>query len=552
MSYLCFLVIMIILSLVSVVFSLIAPIMVQIWSKSVEGITIYRILLLSIIMAVFMLINILFIVIKERYSRKLNRENFFDYLKDILTLKYDYIISEGIMKILDKTIMSVNNIYLFITGDNIKLITNSLVMLIVSVWILYINKYIFLACLIVIPINILGFAKINKVLLEKSRNMELQVTTGWQKVLSVISNTEYIKQKSNPDIIKNYLSGTVDTIYNSMSDVNMYSVSTSTLIHSINSIFQTVILTYGVYNFAFVGHDYFSLMILMILIPTFFNTLSSLVGSKLNKRNFTIAKEFKDNLEKMSEVYSGNNLEEIKNISFNISELKLPTHSIDVNIVGEFSKGDIIRIKGDSGRGKSTFLKSIIGFRENDGIFINGKEVSINSPQDAIREGIGYLSEDRKRFGCIVDMTIANNTVITNLDKYIKAGLIDDGAIVKASDQFVQSLHTKTPSSKQLVRNLSGGNQQKVVIAKWLEQNSDILIFDEPTRGIDVGAKSEIYTLMNDLVAQGKSIIMISSELTEILRMSDRIVVMCEGRKTGELDISQATQERILALATDR
>ena len=300
MSYLCFLVIMIILSLVSVVFSLIAPIMVQIWSKSVEGITIYRILLLSIIMAVFMIINILFIVIKEHYSRKLNRENFFDYLKNILTLKYDYIISEGIMKILDKTIMSVNNIYLFITGDNIKLITNSLVMVVVSIWILIINKYIFLACLIVVPINILGFAKINKVLLEKSRNMELQVTTGWQKVLSVISNTEYIKQKSNPDIIKNYLSDTVDTIYNSMSDVNMYAVSTSTLISSINSIFQTVILTYGVYNFAFVGHDYFSLMILMILIPTFFNTLSSLVGSKLNKRNFTIAKEFKENLEKMS------------------------------------------------------------------------------------------------------------------------------------------------------------------------------------------------------------------------------------------------------------
>ena len=178
--------------------------------------------------------------------------------------------------------------------------------------------------------------------------------------------------------------------------------------------------------------------------------------------------------------------------------------------------------------------------------------MDIKSPQDAIREGIGYLSEDRKRYGCIVDMTIANNTVMTNLDKYVHGGLINDAEIVTASDKFVKSLRTKTPSSKQLVRNLSGGNQQKVVIAKWLEQDSDILIFDEPTRGIDVGAKSEIYTLMNELVAQGKSIIMISSELTEILRMSDRIVVMCEGRKTGELDISQATQERILALATDR
>lgn len=220
----------------------------------------------------------------------------------------------------------------------------------------------------------------------------------------------------------------------------------------------------------------------------------------------------------------------------------------------ELRKGEILGFSGLMGAGRTEVARLLFGAdkKESGTIVINGKEVTINSPQDAIKHGIGYLSEDRKRFGCIVDMTIANNTVMTNLDRYIKAGLIDDGEIVKASDQFVASLRTKTPSSKQLVRNLSGGNQQKVVIAKWLEQNSDILIFDEPTRGIDVGAKSEIYTLMNELVNQGKSIIMISSELTEILRMSDRIVVMCEGRKTGELDISQATQERILAMATDR
>ena len=220
----------------------------------------------------------------------------------------------------------------------------------------------------------------------------------------------------------------------------------------------------------------------------------------------------------------------------------------------QLRKGEILGFSGLMGASRTEVARLLFGAdkKESGIIFVNGKEVTINSPQDAIREGIGYLSEDRKRFGCIVDMTIADNTVMTNLDKYIKGGLINDGEIVKVSDEFVKQLRTKTPSSKQLVRNLSGGNQQKVVIAKWLEQNSDILIFDEPTRGIDVGAKSEIYTLMNALVAQGKSIIMISSELTEILRMSDRIVVMCEGRKTGELDISQATQERILALATDR
>ena len=224
----------------------------------------------------------------------------------------------------------------------------------------------------------------------------------------------------------------------------------------------------------------------------------------------------------------------------------------DVSFV--LRKGEILGFSGLMGAGRTEVARLLFGADKKDSgtIKINGKEVDIKNPQDAIREGIGYLSEDRKRYGCIVDMTIANNTVMTNLDKYVHSFLINDSEIVTESDKFVKSLRTKTPSSKQLVRNLSGGNQQKVVIAKWLEQDSDILIFDEPTRGIDVGAKSEIYTLMNELVAQGKSIIMISSELTEILRMSDRIVVMCEGRKTGELDISQATQERILALATDR
>ncbi|MDO4432728.1 MAG: sugar ABC transporter ATP-binding protein [Aerococcaceae bacterium] len=220
----------------------------------------------------------------------------------------------------------------------------------------------------------------------------------------------------------------------------------------------------------------------------------------------------------------------------------------------ELRKGEILGFSGLMGAGRTEVARCLFGADAKDSgtIEINGKVVNIQSPQDAIKCGIGYLSEDRKRYGCIVDMTIANNTVMTNLDKYTRSGLIDDQKIITNSDEYVKKLKTKTPSSKQLVRNLSGGNQQKVVIAKWLEQDSDILIFDEPTRGIDVGAKSEIYRLMNDLVAQGKSIIMISSELTEILRMSDRIVVMCEGRKTGELDISEATQERILALATQR
>jgi len=147
---------------------------------------------------------------------------------------------------------------------------------------------------------------------------------------------------------------------------------------------------------------------------------------------------------------------------------------------------------------------------------------------------------------------VTENTVIASVDDFISAGIINDSKMRDSSAEKNALLRTKTPSMEQLLKNLSGGNQQKVIIARWLMKNSDIFIFDEPTRGIDIGAKSEIYSLMEELTKQGKSIIMISSELPEVLRMSDRILVMCEGRKTGELDIAEATQENIMQLATMR
>lgn len=206
------------------------------------------------------------------------------------------------------------------------------------------------------------------------------------------------------------------------------------------------------------------------------------------------------------------------------------------------------------GAGRTEVARAIFGADRIDGgsIFVNGKQVRIRSPKDAVHYGIGYLSEDRKRYGLMLDKSVAENTALASLDRYISGGLINDKKLKKEAEIYNRKLKTKTPSMEQALKNLSGGNQQKVIIARWLIRNSDILIFDEPTRGIDVGAKSEIYTLMNELAKQGKSIIMISSELVEILRMSDRVLVMCEGRKTGELDISEANQENIMKLATMR
>ena len=218
----------------------------------------------------------------------------------------------------------------------------------------------------------------------------------------------------------------------------------------------------------------------------------------------------------------------------------------------ELHKGEVLGFSGLMGAGRTEKMRALFGADPIDSgdIYVNGKKVTIKSPQDAVKNGIGYLSEDRKRFGIVVQKTVAENTTMADLDEFSNGPFINKKKEKEVAEKFVKSLATKTPSVDQLVVNLSGGNQQKVVIAKWLTRNCDILIFDEPTRGIDVGAKNEIYKLMNQLAAEGKAIIMVSSEMTEILRMSDRIVVMCEGKKTGELDISEATQENIMNMAT--
>lgn len=224
----------------------------------------------------------------------------------------------------------------------------------------------------------------------------------------------------------------------------------------------------------------------------------------------------------------------------------------DINF--QLKKGEILGIAGLVGAGRTELARAIFGADKihSGEIRIHHRKVTIKEPHDAVRQGIGYLSEDRKRFGCVVDLDVKSNVVIASYRKFKFAGFIQSSKIRRTTQEIVDKLKVKTPHIDQEVKFLSGGNQQKVVIGKWLTRDCDILIFDEPTRGIDVGAKSEIYKLLNDLTEQGKSIIMISSELPEILRMSHRIIVMCEGRITGELDYQEATQEKIMHLATLR
>lgn len=217
-------------------------------------------------------------------------------------------------------------------------------------------------------------------------------------------------------------------------------------------------------------------------------------------------------------------------------------------------RGEILGFAGLMGAGRTEVARAIFGADPLDAgeIHVHGKKANIRSPQDAVRLGIGYLSEDRKNFGLSVSMDVQANVVMATLGRFTNAfGVLKEAAMHAATAGYINQLTIKTPSDKQEVRLLSGGNQQKIVIAKWLLRDCDVLIFDEPTRGIDVGAKAEIYKLLNALASQGRAIIVISSELPEVLRLSHRIAVMCEGRLTGILS-ANASQEQIMELATRR
>jgi ribose transport system ATP-binding protein len=218
-------------------------------------------------------------------------------------------------------------------------------------------------------------------------------------------------------------------------------------------------------------------------------------------------------------------------------------------------RGEIVGFAGLMGAGRTEVARAVFGADPIDSgeVLLHGKPLRLRSPQDAVQAGLGYLSEDRKHFGLATGMDVAANITLPSLRRWLRWGLVlNEPAIRRISQEMVDTLRIKTPSIHQTTKLLSGGNQQKVVIAKWLVQNCDVLIFDEPTRGIDVGAKAEIYQLLKDLAAQGRAIVVISSELPEVLAVSHRIVVMCEGRITGELRGDEATQETLMALATRR
>jgi ribose transport system ATP-binding protein len=224
----------------------------------------------------------------------------------------------------------------------------------------------------------------------------------------------------------------------------------------------------------------------------------------------------------------------------------------DEDISFSVRRGEILGVAGLVGSGRTELASILFGAvpKESGETWVEGVRREIRAPHQALQYGIGLIPEDRKNHGCLLNASVGFNISLSTFNRYTRFLMVDGGALKKLARQYVEKFNIKTPSLEQRVRNLSGGNQQKVILAKTLAANTNILVFDEPTRGIDVGSKQEIYNLMIDLVNQGKSIIMISSDMEELLGMADRLIVLCEGRYMGEVPRDQFDQRHVIELAS--
>lgn len=244
---------------------------------------------------------------------------------------------------------------------------------------------------------------------------------------------------------------------------------------------------------------------------------------------------------------------EPEEIILQVNDLTSPDPKSFQHVSFTLRKKEILGIGGLVGAKRSELMESLFGIRplKSGEIIYKNEKISIHSPKDAISKGIALLTEDRRATGIFGMLSITDNVGIASLNQYLDFKMIlNQKKLEKTVNESVKKMKIKTVSNKTLIQNLSGGNQQKVIISRWLANDPDVLILDEPTRGIDVGAKFEIYSIMSDLVSQGKSIIMITSEMSELMGMSDRIMVMCEGKVSGFLDAKEASQEKIMTLAT--
>lgn len=463
--------------------SLISPILLNIWGRDVLGFTKQRIIFLLLVLLGSLLLEVFLSVIREKFAKDFNINNCKQMLSKFFILDYDEIIEKGSTNLIERIVIGVNSIYNFMTGDYIMIWSSILVMLAILIMVFLRNKIVMFIMLSMLPINYFGFKILNKELSKRSETLQKNTAIGWQKVLSVASQTDYLKQCASYENILNQLEPTLNSIYGSMADVNVLAQSASKLIRSLNQMAQTMIMVLIVYQVSETNDSGISLVLFTILLPIYFQNLGVITNANLNKRDMKIATNFFNEWDKYLEQDGQKILKQVNTLRFDIPILSIRDKELIKNIKGDFKKGDIVWVKGDSGTGKSTLMKLLPKFRVTEGVYINGIDIRKYS-NFSIRSKIDYLSQNVPIIKGTLRENLFFNREIDGVieEKLIKEPILRSTLKSKSLDDMIEESGS----------NLSGGEKQKIAIARILYGNGEVLILDEITSNIDKESSIEI------------------------------------------------------------
>lgn len=501
-SYNSFLKIMFLIVFISSIATLSTPIIFSYWSFKKEPLNAKVAVIVITITAISILFEVILSLVREHFSKEFNRNNFLILLKNYFRLRYDYIVEEGSHNLMERMIIYVNSIYNYMTGDYINVLSTVLITASILIISFIYDLKIFLIFILVIPINYFGYRLLNNRLAKESKVLQSVCANDWQAILSVMNQLDYIKQLGNHDNLIEKINPLLKDIYNTMSKVNVVAQSSSIILRGINTLAQTLIMLFVVLSYANNGVSAITVVIMTILVPMYFTNLKNISTLSLNRRELRAAEDFFEKWKSECEQSGTHLIERINSIELDIKELNVKNNVLSKNIKETFNKGDIVWIKGKSGKGKSTLLKLIAKFRTVDNIYINGKNIKEYDTYK-LRDKICYLSQEVP----IINASLRDN-IFLNLkyDKTIEKKILEDPILDsilknKSLDDVID------PKGSVL----SGGEKQKIAVIRSIYDDNEVLILDEITSNIDKESALDIYDRIMQL-KENKIILIVSHD----------------------------------------
>ncbi len=484
MRYKKFFVAMLLVAILTSAASLIPPLFLQLWGREQAGLSPQRILMILGIMLLSHALGVLFVVYRERFAKEYNKQNLRGMTRAILRTDYDTLIAQGPTNLFNQAAMSVNSIYSFMTGDNIHIWSSLFVMTVSLALIAVMNPLVALILFFMVPFNYFGYQLLNRSLARRSTAMQQDTSVGFQAIISRLQQIDYLKQCPDHAPFISSLEPMLEKIYGSMARVNVFAQSVSYVFRGINTMAHSLALIYMVYLFTLKTASPLSLILFTILLPLYFDSIGVLTRVNLSRSNFDVALDFQRSLNQQAEDISKNGLSGIDSLDLDVHSLCVPGHTLPFLASAHLKKGDIARVMGKSGSGKSSFAKALLGFRALDGAHYNCMPISQISAA-SIREHAEYLSQE---------VAVIKGSLRDNL--FFNKPYTPEAEAWLLQEPILQSLfESKTLDSgiHEGGANLSGGEKQKIALARALMSHQDLLVLDEVCSNIDHASAMDIY-----------------------------------------------------------